>query len=142
MKKLTVPAAMEHFGEMNDFVRRQAQEAGFDAVTVNKILLAAEEILVNVIRYAYPGGAGDLTIACTFTGGNNELSIDIADSGIEFNPLLAAPPDTSLPVEERPIGGLGIFIVRKIMDEVRYRRENGRNVLTMIKRRGSSPEGA
>ena len=127
---------------MNDFIRRQAQEAGFDAATVNKILLAAEEILVNVIRYAYPGGTGDLTIACTFTGGNNELTIDIADSGMEFNPLLAAPPDTSLPVEERPIGGLGIFIVRKIMDEVRYRRENGRNVLTMIKRRGPSPEGA
>jgi|WetSurMetagenome_2_1015567.scaffolds.fasta_scaffold00045_39 serine/threonine-protein kinase RsbW len=133
MHTLTVPAVMERFKEMNDFIERESLAAGFDRKTTNKILLAGEEILVNVIHYAYSNG-GDLTISCGPAPGAGGIVIEISDSGVAFNPLDAGEPDLSLPVEERPIGGLGIFMVKNIMDEVRYKRENGRNVFTMTKR--------
>ncbi len=122
---------MENLEKMFGFIREAAGRQGFAAEMIDKIQLACEEALVNVINYAYPGKEGELEITCF----NSEsfLEIGINDSGIPFNPLSLPDPDIHAPIEARRIGGLGIFMMKKIMDEVRYKRENERNMLTLVK---------
>lgn len=94
--------------------------------------LAIEEVVVNVANYAYPAGqVGELTITTHLT--ETGIVITFADRGTPFNPLALSAPDLSLPAEERPIGGLGIFLVRELMDAADYRFENGCNILTITK---------
>lgn len=94
--------------------------------------LAVEEVAGNAIKYGFPGG-GDHEIRVRIAVERDYLRLDFTDDGIPFDPTAAPEADITLGVEERPIGGLGIFLVRKIMDSVEYRRENGRNRLIMIK---------
>ncbi len=133
MEKLTLPAKLENFEQMIDFIVKGAKAAGFDKTAINKINLACEEALVNVINYAYPDKQGDIEIRYNFSEDNSRFIIDLIDWGIEFNPLNKPDPDIEAPLEERPIGGLGIFFIRQIMDEVIYKREKDRNILTLIK---------
>ena len=106
------------------------------------INLALEEAVTNVMLYAYPGRSGQLMVECTKTinSSTNQpinsstLTFTITDSGIPFDPTAREEVDTSLSAEERPIGGLGIHLVRQIMDEVRYERIDDKNILTLIKR--------
>ena len=134
MEKLTLPAKLENYEQMISFIVNGAEAAGFDKATISKIHLACEEALVNVINYAYPDKQGDIEIGYNFSDDNSGFLIDIIDWGIEFNPLNKSEPDIEAPLDERPIGGLGIFFIRKIMDEVIYKRDRGRNILTLIKR--------
>ena len=94
------------------------------------INLALEEAVVNVMNYAYPGRSGQVLVEYEKT---DKAVFTITDSGIPFDPTQQAEADTSLSAEERPIGGLGIFLVRQLMDEVRYERIDDKNVLTLIK---------
>lgn len=95
--------------------------------------LVIEEIAVNVVNYAYPEGVeGFLDIDITAT--DDLVTITFSDGGIPFNPLAKEDPDTTLSLEKRPIGGLGILLVKKMMDDVAYRYEDGRNILTLTKR--------
>lgn len=96
-----------------------------------EIKLALDEAVTNVIQYAYPGTTGDIHIdvACE----NKQLKITITDKGIAFNPLENKEPDVTLPLEERPIGGLGIFLVKQLMTDVSYQRSDGYNILKMTK---------
>lgn len=98
------------------------------------IAVALEEIFVNIAHYAYPNGTGSVRIAFDFDENSRTVSLCLADQGIPFNPLEKPAPDITLPAEERPIGGLGILITIKTMDEVSYRYENGENILTMRKK--------
>ena len=96
--------------------------------------LAVEEAVVNVINYAYPAGeTGDISIEATATA--MALKFKITDSGVSFAPTDAPDVDTSLSAEERRIGGLGIFLVRQLMDTINYERIDGKNVLTLTKLR-------
>jgi len=131
---LKVPATMEHFEELMSFVCRHAETAGFDDAGVRQIALASEEIFVNVIHYAYPDADGDIEIGVRDPAGEAGIEIMIRDRGVAFDPLERETPDISAPVAERPIGGLGIFMVRQIMDSVGYERRDGENVFTMTKR--------
>jgi anti-sigma regulatory factor (Ser/Thr protein kinase) len=131
---LKVPATLEHFEDMMSFVRRHAKTAGFDDAGVNQIALASEEVLVNVIHYAYPETEGDLEVEVRKPAQGAGLEIIVRDGGVAFNPLEKEAPDISTPAEERPIGGLGIFMVQQIMDAVGYERRGAENVLTMTKR--------
>ena len=89
--------------------------------------------MVNVIDYAYPvGTSGDITVRALSDG--HKLKFVIIDSGIVFDPTEAAQADTSLSVEERPVGGLGLLLVRELMDSINYERIDGKNTLTLIKR--------
>lgn len=97
------------------------------------VRLACEEIIVNIIHYAY-ADAADGYIGIDISSSGEELRIEIRDGGIAFNPLEKEPPDISLTAEEREIGGLGIFLVRRMMDKVCYTRKEGENRLLMIKR--------
>ncbi|MFH0738413.1 MAG: ATP-binding protein [Candidatus Omnitrophota bacterium] len=131
MLKIALAAKIENLEAMFRFIRKAAQAQGFDEKKVSQVQLAAEEALVNVIKYAYPDKSGDLEINCNNKEGS--LEIEISDSGIPFDPLSLPEPDIHSPMEKRKIGGLGIFMLRKIMDEVKYKREDNRNILTLIK---------
>ncbi len=132
MERLYLPAKIENLDQMMEFIATAAVKQGFVAEQVNKIKLAAEEALVNVIRYAYVNKPdGGMEISCD--NKDTCLEIEISDHGVAFDPLSLPDPDICAPLEDRRIGGLGIFMMKKIMDEVRYRRENDENVLTMVK---------
>lgn len=131
MERLVFAAQLGNLQAMIDFIRAKAAANGFIGERIDRIQLACEEVLVNVINYAYPGKNGDLEIAIESV--EKGLKITVADSGIPFDPLSLPMPDINAPMEERRIGGLGIYLMRKIMDEVTYRRENDRNILTMVK---------
>ena len=121
----------EQLALLYDFLEQQAGNCGFDAALLMQIKLAMDEAVTNVIQYAYPGSEGDICIdmGCD----NGLLKIVITDNGIQFNPLEKQEPDITLPLEERPIGGLGIFLVKQLMTDVRYDRSEGKNILTMTK---------
>jgi anti-sigma regulatory factor (Ser/Thr protein kinase) len=115
-----------------DRVEEQCREWGLsedDTVNLNLIL---DEFVSNVIRHGYQDERPhDIHVVVALAG--NVASVRIEDDGKPFNPLEAPPPDLDLPIDQRPIGGLGIFIARSLADSVEYRRERGRNVLTMTK---------
>ena len=96
-----------------------------------RLRLAVEEVCENIATYAYPQGDGVLDVSCERRGEMVELTF--SDAGVPFNPLKQEAHDVKVPLEERKVGGLGIFLAKKMMDEMEYRHENGRNVLVMRK---------
>ncbi|MCI6477165.1 MAG: ATP-binding protein [Bacteroidales bacterium] len=100
------------------------------ASVIFKLNLALEEAVVNVIDYAYPGRTG-MPISLTAKDCGNKLVFTLTDNGIPFDPTKADEPDVSLSVEDRPVGGLGIFLVKQIMSQITYSRKDGHNTLTM-----------
>jgi serine/threonine-protein kinase RsbW len=132
MQRLVLPAKIENLESMLEFITGHARALGFDDKSINQIQLASEELLVNVINYAYPDKNGEIEITCTPKQAKG-LEVKIADSGIPFNPLSQPQPDTKSPLEKRNIGGLGIHLVRNMMDEVNYKRQEERNILIFIK---------
>lgn len=118
-----------------NFIREQLEEADFDNLQVEQVLLASEEALVNIIRHAYPRGEiGEVQVSCRFDG--MLFHLEIRDSGKAFNPLEEGPTvDTHAGLEEREIGGLGVFFIRKLMDRSLYERQGKENVLTLCKKR-------
>ena len=131
-RKLTLPNDIETIPQMSEFVEIACEEAGFDMSTTMSLNLAIEEAVVNVMSYAYPEGeAGTVDIeAVTDESG---ITFRIIDSGIPFDPTTKGEVDTTLSAEERSIGGLGIHLVRQIMDSIAYQREGDRNILTLQK---------
>jgi anti-sigma regulatory factor (Ser/Thr protein kinase) len=105
---------------------------GFYPEEILDTQLAVEEIITNVIVHGYKNPGGEIHITCQIAGGLAE--IEVADTAPAFNPLAIPEPDLGGDIAERRIGGLGIYLVRQVMDEVSYRRENGKNILTMKKR--------
>ena len=115
------------------FVDEVCEAAGIDMATSMKLNLAIEEAVVNVMNYAYPlGTIGDINIEVQVD--NNQLEFIISDTGTPFDPTTKAEVDTTLSAEERTIGGLGIHLVRNIMDSINYERANGKNILALIKK--------
>jgi len=133
MITIELPAVMENLDDCLDFLVKGIKQAGIDKKTVFQLRLACEEVIVNVIHYAYPNQQGKVRISYELAEDASNLVILVSDSGVPFNPLEKSEPDISLPIEERQIGGLGIFMVRKVMDSVEYTREDGRNILTLRK---------
>lgn len=118
---------------MAEFVETVCDEMGVDMATAMQLNLAIEEAVVNVMNYAYPAGTrGDICLAAHAEG--DAITFILSDSGIPFDPTAQKEADTSLSAEERPIGGLGIFLVKQLMDTVTYRRAEGRNILTLTKK--------
>ena len=106
--------------------------AGCPAAAHMQLEVAVEEIFVNIASYAYPEGGGNALIG--ISANEHEAVIQFTDTGIPFNPLAKADPDVTLPAEQREIGGLGIFMVKKTMDEILYQRDGQKNILTITKR--------
>ncbi|MBA4417340.1 MAG: ATP-binding protein [Syntrophus sp. (in: bacteria)] len=133
MSRILAPAQLENLEELVEFVSHCAREKGFEQKRVSEIEIAAEEAFVNIINYAYRhmGSAGDIEVQCGFED-SERFIIEITDSGIPFNVLNVAEPDISSDVSHRKIGGLGIFFMKKLMDEVCYKYIEGKNVLTLV----------
>ena len=106
---------------------------GIEKSLARQLRLAVEEAVVNVINYAYPTGTeGDITIQILSDG--NTLHCQIIDKGRPFDPTAQEKADITQSAEERQVGGLGILLVRELMDSINYERTDGRNVLTLIKK--------
>lgn len=105
-----------------------------DEVLRFKIGLSVEEAVENVVRYAYDGGIGWLEAGTSLDHDNLMLTIELRDAGVPFNPLEKNDPDITLSANDRDIGGLGIFLCKKMMDSISYRYEDGNNVLVMKKK--------
>lgn len=133
MKTLTLPAKMENLETLIEFVLAESDQLHFDSMLQNRIRLATEEVLANVISYAYPDQIGDVSISTERTTGRDGIRVEISDSGIPFDPLGKPEPDLSIPLEKRQLGGLGIFLVKEIANDVSYHRKDGKNILTFTK---------
>ena len=115
------------------FVKQVAGRLNMDKHLTGKLRLAVEEAVVNVMEYAYPAGVeGEISVRAM--SNSHRLKFVITDSGISFNPTEVSAADTTLTAEERPVGGLGILLVRELMDSINYERIDGKNVLTLSKR--------
>ena len=99
-----------------------------------KIELSVEEAVENVVQYAYEGGIGWLEAGTSLDDKSLVLNIELRDAGLPFNPLEKEDPDITLSANERPVGGLGIYLCKQMMDSISYRYEDGNNVLVMTKR--------
>jgi anti-sigma regulatory factor (Ser/Thr protein kinase) len=115
-----------------DFIQAQIEERKVDSGILADIMIACEEIVVNIIYYAYPEKTGDLEI--NFQEEKGIASIMFKDSGTSFNPLAKPEPDIDKPVTERDIGGLGILLVKKLMDDTIYEYRDNKNILTITKK--------
>lgn len=131
----TFPAELSQLGSVLAFVSACAQQASPTAKELMQISLSVEEAFVNVANYAYPDRNGNVLIGVGATDGC--ITIRLADTGIPFDPLAAPEPDITCSAQSRKIGGLGIFMIKKQMDEISYKYENGKNVLVMKKKLGN-----
>ena len=132
-KRIILPNDTKEVPTLAAFVDEVCEAVGFDAALTMKMNLAIEEAVVNVMEYAYPRGThGDITVEAQ--ANDVRLKFTIIDSGTHFDPTAQADVDTTLSAEDRPIGGLGIHIVRQYMDSINYERISGHNVLTLRKR--------
>ena len=134
MTTKTFPAKVEALADVLGFVEQMLDSFECSAKIQTAICLAVEEVFVNVAHYAYGDGEGDVDLSVAFEEESRTVTFRIADRGVPFNPLKKQEPDITLSAEDRDIGGLGIFINKKIMDYIDYAYNNGENVLTMIKR--------
>jgi len=131
MKEITVPATTEHLPRVIKFVETDIKDAALNARAKHSILIAIDEVFNNVVNYAYSPETGDITIRVLTD--NRGVTLEFEDGGIEFNPLDAPEPDISSrkTAEEREIGGLGIFMLRRLTDTAAYKRVGGKNILTL-----------
>ena len=123
-------AKAESLGPVMEFLRNGAREANLPELHMRQLELLIEEILVNIWRYSYPEGAPG-TVTVTYSVPRpGELDVEVGDQGVEFDPLTATPPDLTLDLARRPVGGLGIFLLKRFARSLSYRREQGWNRLT------------
>jgi serine/threonine-protein kinase RsbW len=130
---ITLPAKLDSLYDFMDFVASYAREQGFSNKRLSEIELALEEILVNIFKYAYKDCSidGEVEITCSIADAQS-LVVEIVDSGMPFDILSVREPDIKADIDERQIGGLGIFFVKKLVDDVRYHREEDQNKLTLV----------
>lgn len=131
MDSLKVQATNDNLNKVIEFIDSALEKHGFSMKDQMKVDLSAEEIFVNIANYAYGEDTGDAEITVENKGG--EIAISFIDSGTPYNPLEKEDPDITLSAEERQIGGLGIFLVKKNMDSVYYEYKDGKNIFTMTK---------
>jgi len=135
MVEITLQAKIDNFDTLMGFVIDFSKKLGLDKKALNKVRLVAEEAIINVINYAYPLNVNEeyITVVCDeMIHPKRAVKLQVSDKGIPFNPLLTAVVDTTQSIDDRPIGGLGIHLVKKLADEVLYSRDNYTNTLTII----------
>ena len=133
-KKIRVAATKENLETVTAFLDEILDEKDCPLKVRLQIDLALEEMYINIANYAYTPKIGEMELRVAFDEAGRELTMVLIDSGIPYDPLKTAEPDISLPAEKRRIGGLGIFLVRRTMDDVSYVRKDGRNILTIRKK--------
>ncbi|MBP1711775.1 MAG: putative anti-sigma regulatory factor, serine/threonine protein kinase [Deltaproteobacteria bacterium] len=125
-----MPARTESLHELLKFVRSEAKKRGFSENLLQRIELVAEEALVNVFVHGYTHQDGEVEVRCLISD-DPGLTIEIRDKGVSFDPLSLADPDVQADLADRKIGGMGVFLIRKMADRVAYRREGNSNIFSM-----------
>lgn len=133
MKELMVPSDTESLYEVLDFISDCLSDCGVSVRSLSQLELAVEEIFVNIALHAYPPTGGEIAVNCRVEESMMKVTITFTDGGVPFDPLQSPDPDTTLPADERPVGGLGIFLIKKNVDGISYRRRNDKNILTIEK---------
>ena len=134
VKQITLPATVDSIPAVTAFIDAELEEIGCPMPVQFKIDIALDEIFGNIAHYAYAPGTGEATVEFEFDEETRTVFITLTDAGRPYNPTESADPDVSLSAEERKVGGLRIYLVKKTMDGIRYRYENQHNVLTLIKK--------
>ncbi len=133
LKKLELEAKTDNLDQVLEFVDSTLEEVECSIKTQTQIDIAVEEIFVNIAHYAYNNVIGNATILVEMNTDPLTISITFIDNGTPYDPLAKADPDVTLSAEEREIGGLGIFMVKKTMDDIKYEYKDGKNILTLRK---------
>lgn len=133
MKELKVDATTEKLDEVIAFVEGQLEQYDCPMKSMTQLSIAVEEIFVNIAHYAYRPEIGQATVRVQVEENPLTVVITFLDNGIPYDPLAREDPDITLSAEEREIGGLGIFMVKKSMDAVTYEYKDGQNILTITK---------
>jgi serine/threonine-protein kinase RsbW len=125
-----MPGRVESLHDLLAFITDQAKKKGFSEDALHRIELVVEEALVNVFVHGYAQHQGQVEVHC-LASDDSSLTIEISDTGVSFNPLSLADPDLQPDLATRKIGGMGVFLIRKMTDGATYRREGDNNILTM-----------
>ncbi|MGE3541207.1 MAG: ATP-binding protein [Candidatus Tectimicrobiota bacterium] len=128
---MTLPAELQALRQGTAFVTAYATACGFPPTRVQQLALAVGEALANICAYAYPQSAGEVCIQCAYDE-TQRLAVTIVDGGVPFNLLTVPPPDLLADLDTRTLGGLGIFLLRNLVDEVSYRREHEHNIVCLV----------
>ena len=132
----SVPADKKEVGRVNGFIEEFLSKKNVKDKVIRQIAIAVDEICSNIFNYAYKHREGN-KISVEISYKDNQVMIKFIDTGIKFNPLEKEDPNVNLSLEERGVGGLGIFLVKRLMDDVQYEYSpNGENILTIIKKVG------
>ncbi|MBR2824041.1 MAG: ATP-binding protein [Clostridia bacterium] len=134
MKDITLKARIDNIPKVTAFIDGELEALECSVKAQMQIDVAIDELFGNIARYAYGDEEGDATVSFDFDADTRTALITFADWGKPFDPTAAAAPDISTPAAERRIGGLGIFLVRKTMDDMRYAYRDGKNILTVRKK--------
>lgn len=133
MKELTIPATVENIEKVTEFVNSQLEEINCPIKAKMQIDIAIDELFGNIAHYAYKPETGPATVRVEVTETPISVIVTFIDHGIPYDPLKKDDPDVTLSAEERAIGGLGIFMVKKTMDEITYEYKDGQNILSIRK---------
>ncbi len=133
MKELTVNAVLDNLDTVTEFVNTELDSLGCPSKVQQQIDIAIDELFSNIVRYAYPENVGEVKIRLELDRTEKSVDITFFDSGTPYDPLMRSDPDVTLSAEERSPGGLGIFMVKKLMDDVKYAYTDGQNILTVKK---------
>ena len=134
MKEITVSATIENLEKVTEFVNEELKAINCPSKAKAEIDIAIDELFSNIANYAYNPETGKATVKFEVQSDPQAVVITFLDNGIPYDPLKKADPDTSLPLEERGIGGLGIFMVKKSMDSIEYEYKDGQNILKIKKK--------
>ena len=133
MKEMTLPAVVENIAQVTDFVNAQLEEIGCPMKAQVQIDIAIDELFGNIAQYAYNPETGPATVRVEVSDAPISGTITFMDHGVPYDPLQKEDPDITLSAEERGSGGLGIFMVKKTMDEITYEYKDGQNILRIRK---------
>lgn len=134
MKELTIAATVENIGTVTDFVDEQLEALDCPVKAQMQIDIAIDELFGNIAHYAYHPEVGNATVRVEVTEKPLAVIVTFIDRGVPYDPLNAAEPDITLSAEDRQLGGLGIYMVKKSMDEISYEYKDGKNILSIKKK--------
>ncbi|MBQ1509903.1 MAG: ATP-binding protein [Selenomonadaceae bacterium] len=132
-KELVLEATVENLSVVNAFIDELLASVEYSLKKRFQLDLVVEEIFVNIANYAYGEGTGQAVLRFSLQQDPPKMKIVFMDEGVAYDPLAKDEPDVTLPIEERNIGGLGIFLVKKNVEDIQYERKDGKNILTIYK---------
>jgi serine/threonine-protein kinase RsbW len=129
-QEITVAAKIEEIPVISEFIEKLMKTYGFDTKKIMEVQLAAEEACTNIALYAYPGRVGNIHIKAKV---GDSLQLNIEDCGTPFDPMKHGFPPIQTDAQERPIGGLGIYLIKTYVDDMSYEFKEGKNILRLVK---------